>query len=284
MSDASSAAAVSYYPGCSGHGTGVEYDVSARKVCAALGIVLAEVEDWNCCGATSAHSLDDELALALGARNLALAEASGAAELVTPCAACYSRLRHAAVHVAEHGTPIGLAEVTGRTRVLHLLDLLATEPRIEALRAKGLTELRSLGAACYYGCLTVRPPGVTGHPDPENPTSMDRLLEAMGVDVVRWPYKTRCCGTSLAMTRTDVVETLCDDIAAMARRAGAEAIVTACPLCFVNLDTRQTGPEPVPVLYFTELMALFMDLDGCRRTLRRHAVSPVKLLRSKGIV
>lgn len=284
MSDTTREAAVSYYPGCSGHGTGVEYDVSARKVCAALGIELAEVEDWNCCGATSAHSLDDALALALGARNLALAEAQGAEELVTPCAACYSRLRYASAHVAEHGTPIGLPEVKGRARVLHLLDLLATEARVEALRAKAFTELKGLKAACYYGCLTVRPPDITGHPDPENPTTMDRLLEAMGVEVVRWPYKTRCCGTSLAMTRTDIVAALCDDIAAMARRAGAEAIVTACPLCFVNLDTRQTSAEPVPVLYFTELMALFMDVDGCRRTLRRHAVSPVRLLKSKGIV
>ena len=276
---------ISYFPGCSSHGTGVEYEISARKVCEALGIELREIEDWNCCGATSAHALDPELSLSLGARNLGLAEELGLDELVTPCAACFSRLRHAAKHIEEHGTPIGLPEVTGSAKVLHLLDVLATEERLEALGRKIFTELKGLRVVPYYGCLTVRPADVTGAVDPENPTSMDRLLERMGVEVRRWPYKTRCCGTSLAMTRTDVVETLVDGIVAMARRAEAEALVTACPLCFVNLDTRQSGgDEPMPVLYFTELMALYMDLDGCRKTLRRHAISPVRLLRSKGIV
>jgi heterodisulfide reductase subunit B len=276
--------AVSFYPGCSSHSTGIEYDVSARSVCGALDIELQEIEDWNCCGATSAHALDEELSLALGARNLSIAESAGPEEVVTPCAACFSRLRYAAAHIREHGTPIGLPDVKGTARVVHLLDLLATPERLDALERKAFNELGGLSAVCYYGCLTVRPPDITRHPDPENPKSMDRLLERMGVEVRSWPYKTRCCGTSLAMTRTDIVVKLCDDIVGMARRAGADAIVTACPLCFVNIDTRQSEDEPLPVLYFTELMALYMDLDGWQRTLRRHKVSPMRLLRSKGVL
>ncbi len=115
---------VSYYPGCSGHGTGVEYDISARSVCEVLGIDLQEINDWNCCGATSAHATDPNLAIALCARNLALAEEVGLDRLVTPCAACFSRLRHAAVHIGKHGTPMGMPEVKGRSEVVHLLDLL----------------------------------------------------------------------------------------------------------------------------------------------------------------
>lgn len=275
---------VSYFPGCSGHGTGAEYDRSARKVCNALGIDLVEIEDWNCCGATSAHALDDELAVALGARNLGLAEETGIDRFVTPCAACFSRLKHSQVHLEEHGTPLGLPEVEGRTDVLHLLELLAaSDPlgRLEELRSTGLEKLELV---TYYGCLITRPPEITGAKDPENPTTMDRILEQMGATVKPWPYKTRCCGTSLAMTRSDLVEELCTDLAQMASRAGAEAIVTACPLCFVNLDTRQQTERKIPIFYFTELMALFMDLEGAKKTLKMHQVSPVALLESKGVV
>jgi len=274
---------VSYFPGCSGHGTGVEYDVSTRKVCEALGIELREIDDWNCCGATSAHALDSELSLALGARNLALAEASGLDQLMVPCAACFNRLRHAAVHVEEHGMPMGLRDIEGRAEVVHLLDLLATPDRLEALGAKKFNELHRLKVVPYYGCLITRPPEVTGAEDAENPTTMDRLLKRMEVEVVTWPYKTRCCGTSLSMTRTDLVERLSTELVDMAARAGAEAIVTACPLCFVNLDTRQQASPPMPIFYITEVMGLYMDVDGVRSLLRRHQVSPIALLKSKGL-
>jgi heterodisulfide reductase subunit B len=283
VAEATTVTSVSYYPGCSGHGTGVEYDASTKMVCKALGIELHEIEDWNCCGATSAHALDSDLSLALGARNLALAEASGLDQVMVPCAACFNRLRHAAVHVEEQGTPLGLPSVEGRTEVVHLLDVLATEDRLEALEARKFNELHALKVVPYYGCLITRPPEVTGAVDPENPTSMDRLLERMSVEVLRWPYKTRCCGTSLSMTRTDLVEKFSTEIVLMAQRAGAEAIVTACPLCFVNLDTRQHVPEPLPIFYITEVMALYMDADGARSLLRRHQVSPTPLLRSKGM-
>lgn len=283
MAEATTQTSVSYFPGCSGHGTGREYDASTRMVCAALGIELHEIEDWNCCGATSAHALDNDLSLALGARNLALAEASGHDQLMVPCAACFNRLRHAAVHIEEQGTPLGLPSVEGKAEVVHLLDILATEERLEALEARKFNELHKLKVVPYYGCLITRPPEVTGAVDPENPTSMDRLLERMAVEVISWPYKTRCCGTSLAMTRSDLVEKFSTEIVSMAQRAGADAIVTACPLCFVNLDTRQQTAEPLPIFYITEVMALYMDADGARSLLKRHQVSPAPLLRSKGM-
>jgi len=275
---------LSYFPGCSGHGTGIEYDRSARQVCTALGLELEEIQDSNCCGATSAHALDDELAVALGARNLGLAEAMGAERFVTPCAACFSRMKHSQVHLSKHGTPLGLPEVQGRTEVVHLLELLSEGTRLDRLEEQRFTGLDKLEVVCYYGCLITRPPEITGARDPENPKSMDRILERMGATVKPWPYKTRCCGTSLAMTRSDLVEELCTELSEMASRAGAEAIVTACPLCFVNLDTRQQGEQRVPIFYFTELMALYMDLDGAHKTLRMHQVSPVALLESKGVV
>jgi heterodisulfide reductase subunit B len=275
---------VSYFPGCSGHSTGREYEQSARIVCAALEIQLHEIEDWSCCGATSAHATDEELAVALGARNLCLAEAQGLAHVVTPCAACFSRLKHAQAHIEEHGSPLGLPDVTGSARVVHLLDLLADPGRLLMLERLRSTDLGALAVVPYYGCLITRPPAITGSGSPENPTSMDLILERIGVQVKRWPYKTRCCGSSLAMTRSDLVEKLCTTLVSMAVRAGAEAIVAACPLCFVNLDTRQRGERAVPIFYFTELMALSMGLDGARKTLRMHHVSPVAVLESKGVM
>jgi len=169
--------------------------------------------------------------------------------------------------------------------VLHLLDVLATPETLDALEVwPGAASLGGLRAVCYYGCLTVRPPRLTGADSPENPTSMDRLLGAMGVDVCQWPSKTECCGSSLSLTRTELVVDATTEIADTAKRAGAEVMVTACPLCFVNLDMRQSAGVPVPVMYFTELMALYMGLPGAHRTLRHHQVSPVGPLRARGVV
>lgn len=276
---------VSYFPGCSCHGTGIEYDLSSRDVCAALGVELAELEDWNCCGTSSAHAVEARLSIALCARNFRLARDQGQETVVTPCAACFSRLKHAAVHIRDHGAPEGMPDLVEAPEVLHLLDVLTLPEVLEAMESwPGRRPLSGLKAVCYYGCLTVRPPGVTGAPCPENPTTMDRLLTLMGAEVLAWPSKTECCGSSLSLTRSDLVVSAVTGIAEMAARAGAEVMVTACPLCFVNVDTRQAGPRPVPVMYFTELMAFYLGLPAARRTLWRHQVSPTSALRARGVV
>ncbi|MDI7268070.1 MAG: CoB--CoM heterodisulfide reductase iron-sulfur subunit B family protein [Myxococcota bacterium] len=278
--------AVSYYPGCSADGTGVEYDLSARAVCEALGIELRELHDWTCCGASSAHALDDFVGLALPARNLSLAESAGL-DLVVPCAACFNRLRGAAHRMAGDGgtIPAGVTPYAGRVAVRHLLEFLAAGAPLEALRSAAKRGLGGLPVVPYYGCLTVRPAEVTGAPDAEDPTDLDRILGALGADVRRWPYKTRCCGAALTLPRSDVVADLCGEIVSMARRAGAEAIVVACPLCFMNLDRqpRAAGEAPVPVFYFTELAGLAMDLPAARKWLPKHLVDPRPVLAGRGI-
>jgi heterodisulfide reductase subunit B len=277
---------LSYFPGCSAEGTGVEFDLSARAVCAELGLELVDLPEWNCCGATSAHAVDDRLAVALAARNLALAEAAGR-DLVVSCAACFQRLRAAAHRLTGTGpaVPAGVPAFEGRIAVRHLLDVLAAEPQLSTLRARRPAAPGRLPVVPYYGCLVVRPPAVTGAPDAEDPTSMDLVLDALGADVRPWPYKTRCCGASLSFARPDVVAALCAELLAMARRAGAEAIVVSCPLCFMNLDRhpRATGEAPVPVLYFTELAGLALGLRGARRCLRRHLVDPRPVLAARGV-
>ncbi len=268
---------VAYYPGCSARGTARELGMSAEALCEALDIQLEEIPDWSCCGATSAHSLDAKLAVALPARDLRIAgEISD--QLVTPCAACFNRLKTAAKAQAEQGN--------GKVvRVDHLLGFIARHLDAAAVEKKRQRWLGGLKIACYYGCLLVRPPEITEFDDPETPTVMDRLLAATGAEPVDWPYKTECCGGAFALVRPSSVERLSGAILKAAKEAGAHCIVTACPLCQANLEFHQGAAGKlygenlrIPVLGFTELLGYSLGVDPKRLGLDRHIVSPLPLL------
>lgn len=274
----------SYYPGCTIGTTAVEYGLSTDAVCEALGIELIELEDWNCCGASSAHSLNHELALTLPARNVALAQASGF-DTVIPCPACYQhslaadkRLREDKDWRAEMEELLGF-HYTGQGRPRHLLEVLGTDLSTDALAAKVTRPLKGLKVACYYGCVLVRPPELTGWDDPEHPVIMDRLLEAMGAEPVDWSWKVDCCGASLTLSRSQVVVELSGKLAEAAQEAGANCIACACGICQINLDTRQKDTR-IPVFYFTELMGLALGLPGTDKWFGKHMIDPRPLLRS----
>jgi len=286
-----------YYPGCSLHSTAREYDLSTRAVCAALGIGLEELSDWTCCGATSAHASDHFLAVAIPARSVLLSRATGL-DLAVPCAACYQRLRVAEIALeADPGLKETVAGATGETfaehadpgRVRSLLEVLSAAPASELITAAVKRPLEGLQAACYYGCLLVRPPAVTGFDDPEQPHSMDDLLAACGAAPVDWGYKTECCGASLALSNEAVVLKLTRDILRVARDAGAQCLVVACPLCQSNLDTRQGHVNrafgenfALPVVYFTQLIGLALGLEPRELGLNTHFVETGPLLRALG--
>ncbi len=275
----------SYYPGCALHGTAREYDESARAVSKALDLELQELPDWSCCGASSAHAVDESLAFELADRNLAIAREEGM-DLVVPCAACYSRLK-----AAEHrldGDPSG---TPSRTRVRNLLEFFFSAGLVDTIASRKTLSLAGLNVVCYYGCLLVRPPDVTGTRQYEYPEEMDRLMEILGVHSIPWSYKTDCCGGSLVLTRTDIVLDLTRRLLDHAAKAGAEAVVVACPLCQSNLDSRQeeitrrTGRHyGLPVLYFTELVGVALSLRDVPKWLKRHFVDPSALLASKGLL
>lgn len=270
-----------YYPGCSLEATAREFDLSARAAAGALGMELEELHDWNCCGATSAHSIKHQLALALPARNIKQAQEQDL-DLVVPCAACYSRMRKAdhalrndSVARAEVEELLGFA-YTGRVRVYSMLDAVVQGVGLEAVVAGVRKPLDGLKVACYYGCLLVRPPETREFEPPENPDSLDRLVTALGAEAVNWSYKTECCGASLSLTRSDVVRSLVDRILGAAVEAGAGAVVTACPLCMSNLEMRRSPDfAGLPVLYFTELIGLAHDLPQSTAWLDRHLCNPV---------
>jgi heterodisulfide reductase subunit B len=292
-----------FYPGCTLHSTGVEFGVSTGLVSGALGLELEEIGDWNCCGASSAHSMDRELFLALPARNLAKAQEVGLGELAVPCAACYSRLAAADLALREDEGFRGRMErvlgfeYEGRVRPRSLLDIVANDVPAGELRAKVVKPLGGMKVVAYYGCLLVRPPEYTGGwDDAEQPQSMDYVVELMGCEAVRWSWGVDCCGGSLTLNRSDVVVHLVDKLVRAAHEAGAEALVTACPMCMANVDGRQkyrggslwprpakAEYEPLPIFYFTELMALAYGL-GVERVWGKHLVDPRPLLKRRGLV
>jgi heterodisulfide reductase subunit B len=280
---------LSYYPGCSLEGTAREYGESLRGVCEIVEVKLHELEDWTCCGASSAHCTDEGLAIELAARNLALAE-RGDRELLVPCVACYSRFKVAEQEVQEHPgkweTPY-----QGKVPIRYALDFFCEDSMLETVGEKVVSPLSGLRVACYYGCLSVRPPGITGVRDYEDPRHMDRLMSTLGAEPIPWSYKTDCCGASLVMTRTDIVRRLSHRLLEMAREAEADCLVTGCTMCQANLDTRQEeiGREfgqryDLPIFYFTELMGLAMGHRDVKKWLGRHLTDPMRLLSEKGLM
>ncbi len=278
----------SYYPGCSLHSTGLEYGLSTRAVFRHLGVELVELEDWNCCGASSAHALDHTLAIALPARTLALAQ-SGGRDLVTPCAACFNRLKRADYimktdpHLrAEMEQMVGFqfsGEVTVRPVLAALYEDVPANDLIEFVRRP----LNGLKVVPYYGCLLVRPPQVAQFDDPDNPKVMANLLRRVGVEVMDWSHATDCCGAGLSLGRPDVVQNLVGRLVERAREAGAQALATACPLCQVNLEMRQPGKDKMPAFYFTELLGLAFGLPEAQGWWRKHLIDPRPVLRAAGL-
>ena len=186
---------VTYYPGCSLGSSARDYNESIKAVCKALDINLHEPDDWTCCGATSAHSLDDESAITLPALNLSAAERSGN-DMMVPCPLCYNRLKRAQEAVKSSIVIYDMASFLGQNEWL------------EKIRSRLKTSLGAVKAVCYYGCMANRPPKVMGSVDYENPCDMDNIAKALGVDIMPWSYKTDCCGASFSLSRRDIVYTL----------------------------------------------------------------------------
>jgi len=280
---------VSYYPGCSLHGTAKEYDQSVRAVSRALGIELKEVDDWSCCGATSAHSTNFKLSVALPARNLVAAE-KDAMDVMVPCAACFNRFKTAEHHLkADPALKREIEEIVGGRyqggiAIRNPIDIIAKEIGLDALEGMVKKKLAGLKPVSYYGCLLLRPPEVCNFDDYENPVLLDRILGALGADARLWSYKTDCCGGSLTISRTDIVGKMVNKLMTMAREAGANCVVTACPVCMANLDMRASDNVRLPVFYFTELIALALGLPGPESWFKLHNVDPRPLMKSLTLI
>jgi heterodisulfide reductase subunit B len=278
---------LTYFPGCSAHGTSEEFDHTLKLVMKTLDVQLEEIPDWNCCGATSAHVMTENLALALPMRNLVLAERLENKTMGIACASCYSRMKGTKKHLDENpelarkinSTVIDEGEYKGTIDVKSMLQYCYEEIGLETIKSKVVKSLSGLKVVCYYGCLLTRPKDVTQFDSPEYPMSMDHLMEALGAKALDFDYKTECCGASFSISDTEIVESLSGKILEVAKESGAHMIVVACPLCQSNLDMRQPDIEKhtgkkfdLPVMYFTQLMALAFSLNEKELRLPKHIV------------
>jgi heterodisulfide reductase subunit B2 len=255
---------ITYFPGCSAHGTAEEFDHSVKLLMHKFEVELQDIPDWNCCGASSAHYLNEELSIALPARNLQNAKPLGNDIIAIPCASCYSRMKNAAVHLSSEETnKEGDNKSNTLPKIESILQYIFDEVGIETIKPMVVRPLSGLKVACYYGCLLTRPTAVTDFDSPEYPVSMDKIITALGAEAVDYDFKTECCGASYSIAATDVVYELTGKIINNALEAGANVIAVACPLCQSNLDMRQKVSGKlmhkefnIPVVYFTQLMGL----------------------------
>ncbi len=300
-----------YYPGCSAAGTGRSYEESLLAIFDALGAELDPLDDWNCCGATAYPAVDEAKGFALSARNLALAEvaapAPAAVDLVAPCAGCYRALLKAQRALQDGGAAtervgealeaVGL-RYEGRVQVRHPLDVLVNDIGVERIAAAVVRPLEGVRVACYYGCLLVRP--YATFDDRHDPTSMDRLMRAVGAEPVDWPMKTRCCGGScycggpLIGTMPEATLRLSHGLLKEAEKRGANVIATACPLCQFNLEAFQgqmarefREPVDMTVGFLTQVVGVALGLDertlGIHRMLRWRLPEPAPAAAQGGV-
>ena len=274
---------IGFYPGCSLNGTAREYNESVIAIAEAFDIELKAIEDWSCCGASAAHAVNKDLSLALPARIIALAEQQGFSEVVVPCAACFNRLAVAQHELnedekkkAEIEDAISIS-FDNKVKILNVIQFI--DKYIKDKIFDKMTRKFEHKAACYYGCLLVRPHKIINFDRVEDPTSLDELMTLLGATTVDWGFKTECCGASLSIARTDLVAKLSGNIMKDADERGVEVIIVACPMCHSNLDMRRpqideyVGKEiSTPVIYITQAIGLAVGVAPEKLGLQRHFV------------
>jgi len=296
-----------YFPGCTLSTKAKSFDVSGRAVAEALGMPLDELTDWQCCGATFPLSTDNSMALIAPARILIQAEQqgdpqTGTGKVATLCAICYNVLKRTNVALRER--PEQLERINwfistdtttqgltyhSKIEVVHFLEMLRDDLGWDALRQKveeanGQNRVKGLKVAPYYGCLLLRPPDEMGLDDPEAPVILSDFLRALGAEPVEFAFQSECCGSYLAASKPDVPQALSNTIIEQAAQAGAQAIVTACPLCQYNLDKRAAtarSTAKLPTLYFTQLLAIALGLSEEAWALDGHYIDPAPLFAVK---
>lgn len=285
-----------FYPGCSAETTGRAYTESFKYVANQIGLTINEIEDWNCCGSTVAAGADPQLADALPARNLALAEQQhGEDPVLTLCAGCYQNLRRALVHTRRSEddqrrvSNLIAMPYEAKAEVYNGIEPFLEDDVADAVREKVVAPLKDMKVACYYGCMLLRPLDLVSFDDEEQPTTMEQVVELAGATPIEWAFKNECCGASHQVSMAKQSKPLIARIFDDAARNGAEAIACACPLCMLNLDMRQAEvnqrrraqglPEyDIPVYYFTELLASAMGAQPKESGITRHFHPAVQLV------
>jgi heterodisulfide reductase subunit B len=284
---------IGYYPGCSLKQSSALYDLQSRMVFSLLGEELKEIEDWNCCGATSAGKVNDFLALAMPARNIGIAETAGFDEVVIPCSACYSRTLVAQKRLEDNPglrTEINSElkrKVKNGLKISSILEVFMDRIDAGAMKEKTVKKFRGLKPVCYYGCMQTRFPYTVPVPDNvENPQGMETVLASVGVKALDWNCKTWCCGASAAVNDADTAFSLMAKIMKEALLRGANCFVVTCPMCQLNLDAHQDSfcekygiEERLPVYFITEVVGAALGFAPEILQADRHFIDGTTLLK-----
>jgi succinate dehydrogenase / fumarate reductase cytochrome b subunit len=280
---------VAYYKGCLASLSAKELDISTRALAPKVGYELVELEAVTCCGAGDIHEAEPDYYLHLNARILAYAEATGCDTLMTVCNVCTLNLRQAnhqlkgdpalLQRVNDNLETVGVPHYSGGVEVMHFLWLVAGESfgTLAQVAHKGL---RGLKIAPFYGCQILRPSKLLGFDDPDRPDSLERIITACGGDPVDYPAKVKCCGFPIIQAREDTALAELIQPIEQAKEAGADAMVTPCPLCHLSLDAwqsklrKQTGKDfRMPILHLSQLIGVAAGLADSELKFRRHVVS-----------
>jgi heterodisulfide reductase subunit B len=285
-----------YFPGCTLSTKAKNLDRSARKCSEILGIGLVEIPGWTCCGAAFPLATDSAMGMLPPSRLLAKAGETHA-ELTTLCSCCYNVLKRTSYMLAndkEKREKIHAfieKEHRADLKVLHYMEILRDDLGFEKVASMVTRPLTGLKAAAYYGCMLLRPAEELGLDDPERPTIFENFLRTLGAEAVEFPYRTECCGAFQTVASPDVSRECSRKVLESAMAAGAEAIVSTCPLCTYNVDHRQAdiaaarpGFAGIPVFYFTQLLGIALGLGIDELGFEGNAVDPAPLLASKGLL
>jgi len=289
---------IAYYPGCTMKTTGANAEKTAHTVAAAIGIELDELEKWNCCG-TVFQLTDDAIMHHVGSiRNLIHTQEQGYDELTTLCAICYNTVKRVDALYAKNTEKrerltAFLDEVEkyrGSVKVKHFLEFFKDDGNLEKLSGSVKKPLAGLKVMPYYGCLLLRPEEMAID-DRENPSLMEEILKAVGAEPIESPYRIECCGSYETVENPALVAQRTDNIVSDSKKRGAQMIITACPLCQFNLDSRQrdvasafAGFSPIPVLYFTQLLHIALGGDPALAGFAEHSIDPTPILSSLNII
>jgi succinate dehydrogenase / fumarate reductase, cytochrome b subunit len=281
---------VAYYTGCLATLSAKELDSSTRALAERLGLELETLEAVTCCGAGDIHEAEPDYYLHLNARILAYAEATGADTLMTICNVCTLNLRQAnwqlkideglRARVSQNLEAVGVPAYSGGVEVRHLLWLVAEGEGFERLKGVAHHGLKGLRVAPFYGCQILRPSKLLGFEDPDRPWSLEAIIQACGGEPVDYPAKIKCCGFPIIAAREETALGELIQPIEQASEAGADAIVTPCPLCHLSLDAWQqklrkaTGKDfAMPILHLSQLIGVAAGLEDSELRFKRHVVS-----------
>jgi heterodisulfide reductase subunit B len=290
---------ISYYPGCTLKNNAKNFEDSTLCSLRILGVEVEELPRWNCCGTVFSLATDDLIHHVAPIRNLIRVKESNSDTVMTLCSMCYNTLKRANLRVKNDPESLEKinnfmdrekVEYTGDVKILHLLELLRDEIKFENIAEKVVKPLKDLKIANYYGCLLVRPQEI-GLDDLENPVVLENLMSALGAEPIDFPYKTECCGSYQTVDKPEIVVERNYQILTSAKARGAEVVTVSCPLCAFNLDHRQAEtvriyPEfkNIPILYFTQLMAIALGCPEKALSLNLHYIDPKPILKEKGLI